>query len=210
MQELIPRSLLLASLAAPAATFAAELVDVASLPQPRAGIAAGDIHRALGLAPEELDADSSARLPNGTRVTRRRQFYKGVRVWGEAITNQRPRPQRSERMLVGIEQDLPRDATPTLTREQAAAGQGLVASALPPRNEQSELVVRQDEQGQAQLAYVVSFFLGGAKPSPALHDRGQQRRASAALGRPWPMPRPAALAATARPANTSTAPSTAR
>ncbi len=166
-RKLIPQSLLLASLAAPAATFAAELVDVASLPQPRTGIAAGDIHSALGLAPEELDADSSARLPNGTRVTRYQQFYKGVRVWGEAITEASgPRPQRSGRMLVGIEQDLTRDATPTLTREQALQqAKGLVASALPPRNEQSELVVRQNEQGQAQLAYVVSFFLGGAKPS---------------------------------------------
>jgi len=119
-RKLIPQSLLLASLAAPAATFAAELVDVASLPQPRAGVAAGDIHSTLGLAPEELDADSSARLPNGTRVTRYQQFYKGVRVWGEAITEASgPRPQRSGRMLVGIEQDLTRDATPTLTREQA-------------------------------------------------------------------------------------------
>lgn len=141
-------------------------MDVANLPAAR-GIAADDIHSALGLAPDELDAGSSARLPSGTRVTRYQQFYKGVRVWGEAITETSgAQPRRSGRMLVGIEQDLARDATPTLTREQALQqAKSLVVSALPPSNEQSELVVRRNPAGHAQLAYVVSFFLGGAKPS---------------------------------------------
>lgn len=165
--KLIQQSLLLAGLAAPAMGFAAELVNVASLPAARAGIAAGDIRADLGLTPAELDAGASARLPGGTRVTRYQQFYKGVRVWGEAITEATgTRPQRSGRMLVGIEQDLPRDATPTLTREQALQqARGLVHSALPPSNEQGELVVRLNQHNQAQLAYVVSLFLGGAKPS---------------------------------------------
>lgn len=165
-RKLIQHSLLLAGLAAPAAAFAAEWVDVATLPAAR-GIAADDIHSALGLAPDELDAGSSARLPSGTRVTRYQQFYKGVRVWGEAITETSgAQPRRSGRMLVGIEQDLARDATPTLTREQALQqAKSLVLSALPPSNEQSELVVRRNPAGHAQLAYVVSFFLGGAKPS---------------------------------------------
>jgi pseudolysin len=166
-RKLIQQSLLLAGLAAPAAGFAAELIDVASLPAARTGITAGDIRSDLGLAPEELDASTSARLPSGARVTRYQQFYKGVRVWGEAITETTgARPQRSGRMLVGIEQDLVRDATPTLTKEQALQqARGLVNSALPPTNQQSELVVRRNEQGQAQLAYVVSFFVAGARPS---------------------------------------------
>jgi len=165
-RTLIQQSLLVAGLAAPA-VFAAELVDVAGLPKARPGIAAGDIRADLGLAADELDAGASARLPGGTRVTRYRQYYKGVRVWGEAITETSgPQPRRSGRMLVGIEQDLARDATPTLTPEQALQqAKGLVAGALPPSNERSELVVRRNEQGQAQLAYVVSFFLAGAAPS---------------------------------------------
>lgn len=166
-RKLIPQSLLLASLATPAAGIAAELVDVASLPQARAGVAGGDIRADLGLAPDELDESTSARLPSGTRVTRYQQLYKGVRVWGEAITETSgARPQRSGRMLVDIGQDLARDATPTLSKEQALQqAKGLVHSALPLTNEQSELVVRRNEQGLAQLAYVVSFFVGGAKPS---------------------------------------------
>ena len=166
-RKLIQQSLLLAGLAAPVAGFAAQLVDVANLPSTRSGIAAGDIHSDLGLTPEELDADTSTRLPSGTRVTRYQQLYKGVRVWGEAITETTgPRPQRSGRMLVGIEQDLARGATPTLTKDQALQqARALIDSALPPSNQQSELVVRRNEQGQAQLAYVVSFFVGGTRPS---------------------------------------------
>lgn len=166
-RKLIHRSLLLATLSAPTLASAAQLVDVASLPSARAGIAAGDIHAALGLARDELDADASTRLPNGTRVTRYQQLYKGVRVWGEAITEtQGARTQRSGRMLVGIEQDLVRDTTPTLSKEQALQqAKSLVGGSRPTRNEQSELVVRQNEQGQAQLAYVVSFFIAGAEPS---------------------------------------------
>lgn len=165
-RKLIQQSLLLAGLAAPAAGFTAELVDVANLPQARSAVA-GDIRSDLGLAPDELDAGATARLPSGTRVTRYQQFYKGVRVWGEAITETvGKRPQRSGRMLVGIEQDLARDAVPTLTSEQALQqAKSLISSAVPPSNEQSELVVRRNEQGQAQLAYVVSFFVGGDQPS---------------------------------------------
>lgn len=165
--KLIPQSLLLASLGLPAAALAAQLVDVASLPAARAGIAGGDIHRDLGLAQDELDESASARMPSGNQVVRYQQFYKGVRVWGEAITETSGRsPTRSGRMLVGIEQDLARDATPTLTPEQALQrARGLIHSALPPSNPQSELVVRLNERSQAQLAYVVSFFIAGARPS---------------------------------------------
>ncbi|GAC1029899.1 M4 family elastase LasB [Pseudomonas sp. No.21] len=166
-RKFVGKSLILATLASPAIGLAAELVDVAKLPA-RAGVAGGsDIHSDLGLDAEELDKGTSAKLPNGTQVTRYQQYYKGVRVWGEAITETRNgSTKRSGRMLVGIEQDLVRDATPTLTKEQALQqAKALVQSSQPLSNEQSELVVRLNEQKQAQLAYVVSFFVGGEQPS---------------------------------------------
>ncbi|WP_068824764.1 M4 family metallopeptidase [Pseudomonas sp. BMS12] len=166
-RKLIQHPLFLAALATPLSSFAAQLVDVASLPSARSGIAASDIHTELGLSRDELDADTSARLPGGARVTRYQQYYKGVRVWGEAITEtQGVRANRSGRMLVGIEQDLARDVTPNLSADQALQqARHLADSAEPLGNEQAELVVRMNEQGQTQLAYVVSFFIAGPTPS---------------------------------------------
>lgn len=85
-RKLFQHSLIVAALATPAMGFAAELIDVSTLPTPRSGLAGGDIRAALGVADDDLVKESSTRLPSGTQVTRYQQYYKGVRVWGEAIT----------------------------------------------------------------------------------------------------------------------------
>ena len=167
-RKLFQHSLIVAALATPAMGFAAELIDVSTLPTPRTGLAGGDIRAALGVADDDLVKESSTRLPSGTQVTRYQQYYKGVRVWGEAITEAATgsQPRRAGRLVAGIEQDLVRDATPTLSAEQALQqARSLVNTSQPVSNEQSELVVRLNEQKQAQLAYVVSFFVGGPEPS---------------------------------------------
>ncbi|PTS85967.1 peptidase M4 family protein [Pseudomonas sp. HMWF032] len=167
-RKIFPKTLLLAALVSPAGTFAAELIDLSTLPT-RPGIAGtSDIHDDLGLQPDELNATLSAQLPGGAQVVRYQQFYKGIRVWGEAITEftDGSQPLRSGRLVSDISSDLVRDATPTLSAKQALEmAKSLKASGLPSENEQSELVVRLDAQQRAQLAYVVSFFVPGAKPS---------------------------------------------
>lgn len=164
------QAFLFTALTLPVTSFAANLIDVARLPAQRSLTGPADLHAALGAGSEELAAERTGKLANGAVVTRYQQFYKGVRVWGEAITEVQAagakKPARSGRFVVDLESDLVAGATPTLTAEQALSQvKSLKAQGVETLNDKAELVVRLGPQNVAQLVYVVSFFIPGPTPS---------------------------------------------
>ncbi|MET1079993.1 MAG: M4 family metallopeptidase [Pseudomonas sp.] len=164
------QSFLLTALALPISAFAASLVDVGSLPAQRSLAGPADLHATLGVSAEELAVERRGNLDNGAVITRYQQFYNGVRVWGEAITEVKAagakNSARSGRFVADIDSDLVAGATPTLSADQALSqAKSLKAAGVETLNDKAELVVRLDAQNIAQLVYVVSFFIPGEAPS---------------------------------------------
>jgi len=170
-----PLALIGAVFLLPALASAATLVDVAKLPQVRAlgaSSGTGELKDALGVSANDLKPLRSVTLPNGKTVTRYQQYYQGVPVWGEAITEEKApagiaasAPLRSGRFVSNINSDLA-SAKPTLSRQQVLAqAKGLKAPGYATENDKADLVVKLGKNNVAQLVYLVSFFVPGKTPT---------------------------------------------
>lgn len=161
-----------------ACALAARVIDVEALAASQGRNLAAQpqsLQQTLGARDGELKALRSATLPGGNTLTRYQQYFQGVPVWGEAITEARPSagtqgltltpPERSGRYIADIGQDLA-SVKPTLSREQVLAqARMLKANSWPTRNEQAQLYVRLGSNDVAQLVYHVSFMLDQPRPS---------------------------------------------
>ncbi|UTH72933.1 M4 family metallopeptidase [Chromobacterium sp. IIBBL 290-4] len=118
-----------------------------------------------GLEPAGFKPVRSASFPGGKVVTRYQQFYQGVPVWGEAVTEEKQPGQPATLIgnyIAGIEADLA-TVRPTVSSAAALAqAKSLAANGYPTRNEKIELAIRLGESGSAQLVYLVSFVVEGA------------------------------------------------
>ncbi len=168
------KAVFLASLTLPAVSFAADLIDVSQLKSKRTVVGKSDLRAELGAGESDLKPLRTGAVPGGKVVTRYQQYYKGVRIWGESITevsgsgNQKSisEPVRSGRFVANIGADLVASTKPTLTAEQALSqAKSLKAQGRTTLNDKTELVVRLNDQKVAQLAYVVSYFVPGDEPT---------------------------------------------
>lgn len=119
-------------------------------------------HAALGLAADDLKSVRSQTFPSGKVVTRHQQFYQGVPVWGEAVTERREAGAMSSAftgsLINNIGQDLT-SVTPALSQHGVLSqAKGLAKHNGRFENEQAKLYVKLDAQGKAQLVYMVSFL----------------------------------------------------
>ncbi|QPF74424.1 hemagglutinin [Roseateles sp. DAIF2] len=124
---------------------------------------------ALGLTADELKPLRSQKFPNGRVVTRHQQYYQGVPIWGEGVVESRTGdtgPSHfSGSLLANVNQDLA-STSPSLSQHSALSRAKGLAKAIATSNDQAKLYVRLNEQGKAQLFYLVSFLIeGGSEPS---------------------------------------------
>ncbi|BEV72750.1 M4 family elastase LasB [Paludibacterium sp. THUN1379] len=154
-------ALSLSSMLQPA--LAARLVDIQTLL--RQGV------RPAQNLPADFQPVRSQSLPGGKVVTRYQQYYQGVPVWGQAVIGVR-QPQMvgsSNRFdgqaVTGLNEELP-SVKPTLSASQVLAqARTMLAAGQPVINESAQLLVRLDRHQNAQLVYLVSYFIPASKPS---------------------------------------------
>lgn len=174
-------ALFLSALSLPAVSFAADLVDVSKVEARRTVAGEAGLHADLGASPDELKVLRQSAVGKGRVVTRYQQFYNGVRIRGEAITEvsgaqdgertkrsiDAPAPVRRGHFVTNIAPDLVADTRPTLSAEQALNQAKLLkAQGRRAENERTELVIDLDAQNKARLVYVVSYFLPDVPSRP--------------------------------------------
>jgi Zn-dependent metalloprotease len=167
---MIKRSIALLLAFATVASMAAERVDLlqeGDLFITKNSFVPVDIAQELGLEPGSgVVKVREYQQEDGSVVTRYRQTYQGIPVWGENIITKVDTKGRLERMhgnsVLGIPQDLkgtraPISTSQALSMMKGEAGEGFSKS-FTYDNEHSELVIYIDEKGTARLAFAVSFF----------------------------------------------------
>ncbi|TRX75522.1 M4 family metallopeptidase [Pseudomonas mangiferae] len=168
------KAFVLASFTLPAVSFAADLIDVSQLNSKRTTVAGtSDLRAELGAGATDLKVQRYGAVGNKL-VTRYKQYYNGVPVWGEAITEvsgggnakSLAEPSRSGRYVANIGADLVAGTKATLSKEQVLGqAKSLKAQGRTTLNDKADLVVRLNSENVAQLAYVVSYFIPGNEPS---------------------------------------------
>lgn len=142
---------------------AARLVDIQSV-----------LHQgfaATATLPADFKPVRNAALPGGKVVTRYEQYYQGIPVWNQSVIGVRmpsmvgSSNRYSGQMVAGIHDDLPSTKPQLSTAQILTQAKGLKAAGQPVINEKAQLVVRLDARQNAQLVYVVSFFVPTARPT---------------------------------------------
>ncbi|TQP84058.1 hemagglutinin/proteinase HapA [Vibrio cholerae] len=118
-------------------------------------------------------AVNTVQLPNGKVKVRYQQMYNGVPVYGTVVVATESSKGISQvygQMAQQLEADLP-TVTPDIESQQAIAlavshfGEQHAGESLPVENESVQLMVRLDDNQQAQLVYLVDFFVASETPS---------------------------------------------
>lgn len=121
-------------------------------------------------------AIKTIQLPNGKVKVRYQQLYHGVPVFNTAVVSTESSKGITKvqgMMAQGIEADVA-TVKPTLDEKQAiakaadnfsAANASFVGQDLPMENQSAVLMVRLDDQQQAQLVYLVNFFVASDTPA---------------------------------------------
>ncbi|WP_318023310.1 M4 family metallopeptidase [Paucibacter sp. B2R-40] len=174
-------ALLLSAAALACQALAADRIQLDGLDPASIGLTAkkgaSDSAAALGLAKEELKSLRSQNYANGLVVTRHQQLYLGVPIWNEAVVEHsvaadaasRAAPTFTGALIRNIEQDLAHTQPSLSAAAVLAQAKGLVKAALlgaKIANDQTQLYVRLNDKGIAQLVYLVSFLTAqGDHPS---------------------------------------------
>lgn len=150
---------------------AANLIDVSLAPQAflsgNAGMATlTGIGSSVDFRPERSQA-----LGDGKTATRYRQYFQGVPIWSQAVvqvtsTGLRGEAPELQGQVVGQLEDDLKTVTPGLSSDQVLQQAKLqYASGRVTQNDQTQLVVRLDQDNTAHLVYLVSFLLPGDEPA---------------------------------------------
>ncbi|MCW8333645.1 M4 family metallopeptidase [Vibrio paucivorans] len=130
----------------------------------------------FSVAPVEngFEAVKEVRLPNGKIKVRYQQTYQGLPVFDTAVVATQVQQTVSEVqgfMAQGISDDIP-TITPRLADKQAIdiakqtfQSQSFAGQAFKSENVSAKLMVRLDENSQAQVVYLVSFFVAESAPA---------------------------------------------
>ncbi|QEO47453.1 hemagglutinin/proteinase HapA [Vibrio tarriae] len=117
-------------------------------------------------------AVNTVQLPNGKVKVRYQQMYNGVPVYGTVVVATESSKGISQvygQMAQQLDADLP-TVTPDIESQQAIAlavshfGEQHAGESLPVENESVQLMVRLDDNQQAQLVYLVDFFVASETP----------------------------------------------
>ncbi len=148
----------------------------------RVGVAAAASNRHAEMlaldAQSDLQVLSTTNDRNGTRHTRYQQTFRGVPIFGEQVVVSEDSAGNVRNLfgqtVIDLASELPAIA-PKLSHAAALsiakrAGMGSRAASLRTENESNRLMVFVDDNGQAHMAYVVSFFAdapqGGSPTRP--------------------------------------------
>ncbi len=130
-------------------------------------------HYSMMPAASGFKAVNTVQLPNGKVKVRYQQMYNGVPVYGTVVVATESSKGISQvygQMAQQLEDDLP-TVTPDIESQQAIAlavshfGEQHAGESLPVENESVQLMVRLDDNQQAQLVYLVDFFVASETPS---------------------------------------------